>query len=161
MKFCLKWVHMARYELILRLDGALWLRIILKPLLTPKGDISDPKILKQNVENTDDKELIRALIVRGFGVGNIPLQGDFSLFPLVEYLRKRQIPVIMTSQCFRGHTELALYPSGRKLLDHGVIEARDMTFESVITKTMWALAHPEMNLQEWFNIDLAGEMTSH
>ena len=36
MEFGLTWVHMARYELILRLDGALWLRIILKPLLTPK-----------------------------------------------------------------------------------------------------------------------------
>ena len=39
MKFGLKWVHMARYELILKLDGALWLRIILKPLLAPKGAI--------------------------------------------------------------------------------------------------------------------------
>ena len=28
--------HMAPYELILRLDGALWLTIIFKPLLTPK-----------------------------------------------------------------------------------------------------------------------------
>jgi len=39
---------MARYELILKLDGALWLRIILKPLLTPKRAIkikNDPKIL--------------------------------------------------------------------------------------------------------------------
>ena len=36
MKFGLKWVHMARYELILRLDGALWLTIIFKPLLTPQ-----------------------------------------------------------------------------------------------------------------------------
>ena len=36
MKSGLKWVHMARYELILRLDGALWLTIIFKPLLTPK-----------------------------------------------------------------------------------------------------------------------------
>ena len=36
MEFDLKWVHMARYELILRLDGALWLTIIFKPLLTPK-----------------------------------------------------------------------------------------------------------------------------
>ena len=35
MEFDLKWVHMARYELILKLDGALWLRIILKPLRTP------------------------------------------------------------------------------------------------------------------------------
>ena len=36
MEFDLKWVHMARYGLILRLDGALWLRIIFKPLLTQK-----------------------------------------------------------------------------------------------------------------------------
>ena len=36
MTFGLKWVHMARYELILRLDGALWLAIIFKPLLTPQ-----------------------------------------------------------------------------------------------------------------------------
>ena len=27
MEFNLKWVHMARYELILTLDGALWLTI--------------------------------------------------------------------------------------------------------------------------------------
>ena len=32
MEFDLKWVHMARYELILRLDGALWLRITRKRL---------------------------------------------------------------------------------------------------------------------------------
>ena len=43
MKFGLKWVHMARYELILRLDGALWLRIILKPLLTQKWPIKIQK----------------------------------------------------------------------------------------------------------------------
>ena len=36
MEFDLEWVHMAQYELILKLDGALWLRIILKPLLDPK-----------------------------------------------------------------------------------------------------------------------------
>ena len=40
MEFGLKWVHMTRYALILRLDGALWLTIILKPLLTPKGAVT-------------------------------------------------------------------------------------------------------------------------
>ena len=39
MEFGLKWVHIARYELILRLDGALWLTIIFKPLLTPQWAI--------------------------------------------------------------------------------------------------------------------------
>ena len=36
MEFELKWVHMARYELILKQDGAIWLKIISKPLLAQK-----------------------------------------------------------------------------------------------------------------------------
>ena len=40
MEFCLKWVHMGRYGVILRLDGALWLTIIFKPLPTPKRAIT-------------------------------------------------------------------------------------------------------------------------
>ena len=36
MEFGLKWVHMAQYELISRLDGALWFMIIFRPLLTQK-----------------------------------------------------------------------------------------------------------------------------
>ena len=40
MEFGSKWVHMARYGVILRLDGALWLTIIFKPLLTPKRAIT-------------------------------------------------------------------------------------------------------------------------
>ena len=44
----MKWVHMAWYELILRLDGALWLRIILKPLLTQKLAIQISKIQRMS-----------------------------------------------------------------------------------------------------------------
>ena len=46
MEFCLKWVHMARYELILKLDGALWHTIISGPLLTPKKAMESSKIGK-------------------------------------------------------------------------------------------------------------------
>ena len=35
-KFCLQWVHMARYELVLKLDGAIWLRIIFEDQQNPK-----------------------------------------------------------------------------------------------------------------------------
>ena len=41
MKIGMKWVHMGRYELILRLDRALWLTIISGPLLTQKGAIKN------------------------------------------------------------------------------------------------------------------------
>ena len=47
MEFSLKRVHMAQYELILRLDGALWLKIILKPLLTQKRAMESSKILEK------------------------------------------------------------------------------------------------------------------
>ena len=43
MEFDLKWVQTARYELILKLDGALWLRIISGPLLTQKWLMKIPK----------------------------------------------------------------------------------------------------------------------
>ena len=36
MEFDLKWVHVARYELVLRLDGALWLTIIFETPLAPR-----------------------------------------------------------------------------------------------------------------------------
>ena len=47
-EFDLKRVHMARYELISRLDRALWLRIIFNPLLTPKRLIKIKKWTKRS-----------------------------------------------------------------------------------------------------------------
>ena len=46
MQFVLKWVHMAWYELKLRLNGALWLTIISEPPLTLKRAMEGPKIPK-------------------------------------------------------------------------------------------------------------------
>ena len=47
MKIGLKWVHMGRYGVILRLDGALWHTIISGPLLTPKRAMESSKINKK------------------------------------------------------------------------------------------------------------------
>ena len=46
----LKWVHMGRYELILKLDGTLWLTIISKPLLTPQKAMERPQIPKESLK---------------------------------------------------------------------------------------------------------------
>ena len=57
---------MARYELILRLDGALWLRIIFNPLLTQKGaiKIKKRKVLK-SVPNQPSKSLNCRMVSTG------------------------------------------------------------------------------------------------
>ena len=46
MEIGLKWVHIARYGVIFRLDGALWLPIISGPLLTQKWSTDIEKIPK-------------------------------------------------------------------------------------------------------------------
>ena len=46
--FDLKWVHMARDGLILRQDGAIWLRIICKPLPTPKTILEWQKMIQKS-----------------------------------------------------------------------------------------------------------------
>ena len=46
MEFGLRWVHMVRCELILRLDGALWHTIIFGPLLTQKWPIKIENLQK-------------------------------------------------------------------------------------------------------------------
>ena len=50
IEFDLKWVHMARYELILRLDRAQWLRIISKTPLTPRKAMEGPKNPKESLK---------------------------------------------------------------------------------------------------------------
>ena len=40
MEFDLKWIHMGRYGLTSKQDGAIWLRIISKPLLTQKWPLN-------------------------------------------------------------------------------------------------------------------------
>ena len=46
IEFYMKWVHMARYERIVRLDGALWLTIISEPPLTSKRAMEAQQIPK-------------------------------------------------------------------------------------------------------------------
>jgi L-asparaginase len=102
---------------------------------------------------------MRALVVRGFGVGNVPMQGRMNLLPLLHSLTSAGVQVVVSSQCHRGRTDLGLYPAGRALLEAGAVEAHDMTLEATVTKAMWALARPERTLGEWFAVDVAGEVS--
>jgi L-asparaginase len=119
----------------------------------------DTSMVAQSVTSAADAGLVRALLIRGFGVGNVPITGVSDFRPLLHKATGSGVEVVITSQCYRGHTDLRMYPGGRALVESGAIAARDMTFEAAITKTMWALAQRERSLTEWFNTNLAGEVT--
>jgi L-asparaginase len=119
----------------------------------------DPFIAEQALLNTDPEHRIRAAIVRGFGVGNVPTHGRYSIQGLISSLREAHIDVVVTTQAIRGGTDPLLYHGGRILKELGVIGARDMTFEAAVSKVMWGLGQPQQTLTEWFETDLSGEAT--
>jgi L-asparaginase len=77
----------------------------------------------------------KGIILRGFGSGTLPAQFEDWKFLCSEAL-KRQIPVVVTSQCSAGEVNLDAYENGRLFLQKGVISGMDMTFESICVKLM-------------------------
>jgi L-asparaginase len=55
-----------------------------------------------------------------------------------------------------------VYQVGNKLLDLGVIQARDMTSEAAMTKLMWGIGqgYDQGEIAELFAQNIAGEITA-
>lgn len=97
----------------------------------------------------------KGVILRGFGSGDVP----YSYLPFLEYAKKKEVPVIVTTQC-RGSTVLGLNDPGLKALEAGVIQAFDMSMESMSTKLMWLLAQ-KISYSEFkksFHRNMTGEI---
>ncbi len=82
----------------------------------------------------------RALVLEGFGVGGLPGGAGGALLAAVDaWLRDGRLVVFSTQVQHEG-SDLSVYEVGRIARElPGVLEARDMTPEAVVTKLMWAL----------------------
>lgn len=86
------------------------------------------------------KDKYDAVIIEGFGVGGMPNYQGYEFENAVNDLIKQNKLVILTTQVAYEGSDLNVYEVGKRFKRLGVIEAREMTIESMIAKTMWALA---------------------
>ena len=100
------------------------------------------------------------LVLKGFGVGNLPLRAPGWL-ALCEKARAREIPVVMSTQCLAGRISLEAYPNGRAFGNADVIGGGDMTFEAITLKLMVMLGRriPFERRHEFFRTPLALELS--
>ena len=101
----------------------------------------------------------RGIVIEAFGAGGMQFVGDSMLEQLGE-LTRAGVCVAVCSQCLYETSNLTLYEVGARLLGCGVIPARDMTTEAVVTKLMWALGQTDdpQQVRRMFETSYCGEI---
>ncbi len=91
-----------------------------------------------------------AVVIESFGVGGIPYYSDTRYEDAIKRLRDSGVQVIMTTQVMHEGSDMAVYKVGEVMEKLGLIEARDMTVEAIVAKTVWALGIKEKPFKELF-----------
>jgi len=83
---------------------------------------------------------IKGVIIETLGLGNLPTTGeDYNFLPLIERLKSKSIPVVITSRYPIKPEFMNKYLPASEPLQKGAISAGNMTSAAALTKFMWIL----------------------
>lgn len=97
------------------------------------------------------------IVLRSYGPGMM----SQSIFPWLQKVTEKEIPIVITSQAIRGKVDLHKYRKQLVLEQLGVISGKDMNFECAIVKLMWALtqAKTPRRIRDLMERSLVGELS--
>jgi len=115
----------------------------------------DPSLYDDALSNPD----IIAILLIGFGIGNIPIK-EKDWLSFIEKAEKAGKIVFINSGTAHGSIDLEVYESGNRAMQAGAIGCKDMTVEASIVKIMKALSlsKEQSLIKEIFLTPLAGEI---
>lgn len=104
---------------------------------------------------------VRGIVLEAYGAGNVP-HLENSLVTVVAEATRRDVPVVVASQCIRGAVDLPRYEGGAAAATSGALGAGAMTAEACVAKLMVALGragegHRVEAAREAFGVSWAGE----
>ena len=86
-------------------------------------------------------ENYEAVIIESFGMGGIPVYDSEEFADKIEKLVSRNIRVIVTTQVPYEGSDMEVYSVGFTVKKkYELLEAYNMTTETIVAKTMWAMA---------------------
>lgn len=92
-----------------------------------------------------------AVVIESFGAGGIPASIENTLLTELSKYRPEEKILAMTTQVTYEGSHINTYAVGRRIADSfKILEARDMTLETIIAKLMWILGN---NSQTWDEIE--------
>jgi len=115
-----------------------------------------PGMPKQVIENILDNG-IKGLVLSAYGSGNL----SYEYLGALKKAKDKKIAVVVDTQCLQGATLMHVYDVGKSALDAGAIQGYDMSFESVVTKLMWALKRaPYEGIEKIMHTNYTGEINT-
>ncbi len=82
-----------------------------------------------------------AVVLSGYGTGGIPEGDYYGFYEIIESWERKGKTLVVTTQVQQEGSDMNVYRVGRGLKNRfDLLESYSMTYESIITKLMWALS---------------------